>query len=313
VAFVRADEFQFGFLLLSSSSVFQLGFGSGRTFFKFPNIAKPCSLAVIMTYQHSEYIEFTIKQSNEVCNYLYGKELTITQTFCLGLIERLNNSSKTIKLLIKKLNTEPSHEYSIGIIVRALLLDSLVGMNLYKIYTDSLKNKDSESITNEKVSLYCEINLSDGISKTLSYLDDAKKFNFIDEEQLKLAFNNIAVTKAYFLESHLNDGTKPILRHNKYYSPQKLFELLASDSGTKNAARMYDAYLYFSKYDHFGITYYEIIRIEKSIKDKNYLEAFEGIVFNLSFLILILKTTFENDTFFTNKEVEVNKYLKKVV
>jgi hypothetical protein len=41
MAFVRADEFQFGFLLLSSSSVFQLGFGSGRTFFKFPNIAKP--------------------------------------------------------------------------------------------------------------------------------------------------------------------------------------------------------------------------------------------------------------------------------
>ena len=49
MAFVRADEFQFSFLLLSSSSVFQLGFGSGRTFFKFPNIAKPCSLAVILT------------------------------------------------------------------------------------------------------------------------------------------------------------------------------------------------------------------------------------------------------------------------
>ena len=45
MAFVRADDFQFGFLLLSS--VFQLGFGSGRTFFKFPNIAKPCTLAAI--------------------------------------------------------------------------------------------------------------------------------------------------------------------------------------------------------------------------------------------------------------------------
>ena len=49
MAFVRADEFQFGFLLLSSTSVFQLGFGSGRTFFKSPNIAKPCSLAVMLT------------------------------------------------------------------------------------------------------------------------------------------------------------------------------------------------------------------------------------------------------------------------
>jgi hypothetical protein len=37
---VRADEFQFSFLLLSSSSVFQLGFSSGRTFFKSPNLHK---------------------------------------------------------------------------------------------------------------------------------------------------------------------------------------------------------------------------------------------------------------------------------
>jgi hypothetical protein len=49
MAFVPADEIQFGFLLLSSSAVFQLGFGSGRTIFKFPNIAKPCSLVASVT------------------------------------------------------------------------------------------------------------------------------------------------------------------------------------------------------------------------------------------------------------------------
>jgi hypothetical protein len=40
-AAVRAEVFQFNFLFLSSSSVFQLGSGSGRKIFKFPNIAKP--------------------------------------------------------------------------------------------------------------------------------------------------------------------------------------------------------------------------------------------------------------------------------
>jgi hypothetical protein len=40
-ASVRAEVFQFSFLFLSSSSVFQLGSGSGRKNFKFPNIAKP--------------------------------------------------------------------------------------------------------------------------------------------------------------------------------------------------------------------------------------------------------------------------------
>jgi hypothetical protein len=39
-ASARAEVFQFGFLLLSSSSVFQLGSGSGWKFFKFHHIAK---------------------------------------------------------------------------------------------------------------------------------------------------------------------------------------------------------------------------------------------------------------------------------
>jgi hypothetical protein len=38
------DRILFGFLLLSSSSVFLSGFSSGRTFFKSPNNAKPCPL-----------------------------------------------------------------------------------------------------------------------------------------------------------------------------------------------------------------------------------------------------------------------------
>jgi hypothetical protein len=40
-ASVRAEVFQCSFLFLSSSSVLQLGSGSGRKNFKFPNIAKP--------------------------------------------------------------------------------------------------------------------------------------------------------------------------------------------------------------------------------------------------------------------------------
>jgi hypothetical protein len=40
-ASVRAEVFQCSFLFLSSSSVFQLGSGSGRKNFKSPNIAKP--------------------------------------------------------------------------------------------------------------------------------------------------------------------------------------------------------------------------------------------------------------------------------
>jgi hypothetical protein len=53
LASVRAEVFQYSFLFLSSSSVFQLGSGSGQKNFKFPNIAKPyrCKQYALETYQ----------------------------------------------------------------------------------------------------------------------------------------------------------------------------------------------------------------------------------------------------------------------
>lgn len=46
---VRADGILFSFLFLTSTSVFQLGVSSGRTFFKFPNNANPFLLYVTLT------------------------------------------------------------------------------------------------------------------------------------------------------------------------------------------------------------------------------------------------------------------------
>jgi hypothetical protein len=90
VAFVRADEFQFGFLLLSSSAVFQLGFGSGRTFFKFPNIAKPCSLAVIVK-RHTTNFEM----KKNICSLLFVFSLL---TGCLTNKKVSSNKNYTYKL-----------------------------------------------------------------------------------------------------------------------------------------------------------------------------------------------------------------------
>lgn len=266
-----------------------------------------------MTARHFEHLKFIISNSDEVTNYLYGKELSVTQTFCLGIIERLHHSSMTIKTLLEKVEQEPSHEYSIGIITRALLLDTLTGMNLFKIHCDSETLKDTEEVTNEKASIFCEINLSDGLAKTISYLSDAKKNGFIDDVQLSEAYKNTVATKSYFFEPYQNDGTIPVLRHKKYFSPRQLFETLAFDGNMKKTASIYDAYLYFSKYDHFGIMYYEIIRMDKVEKQKIYLEAFEGFVAHLTFLIIVLFKTLDTDDFFKKKAIHANEYFTKML
>jgi len=47
-AVVRAGQALVGFWLLSCTFIFQSAAVPGLTFFKFPNIAKPCSLAEIV-------------------------------------------------------------------------------------------------------------------------------------------------------------------------------------------------------------------------------------------------------------------------
>jgi hypothetical protein len=45
--FVPADEYQFGFLLLTSTLVFQLGSGSGLDVIKYPTCSNTCPLYAI--------------------------------------------------------------------------------------------------------------------------------------------------------------------------------------------------------------------------------------------------------------------------
>jgi len=48
VLFVLADEYLFGFLLLTSTLYFQLGSGSGLDVIKYPTCSNTCPLAAIL-------------------------------------------------------------------------------------------------------------------------------------------------------------------------------------------------------------------------------------------------------------------------
>ena len=67
------DGMLFGFLLLSSSSVFQLGFGSGRKEFYFPTFAKPCPLCATL-------LNTLLKMKN------FDKQTFLISTVLVGLL-----------------------------------------------------------------------------------------------------------------------------------------------------------------------------------------------------------------------------------
>lgn len=256
--------------------------------------------------QHLNFIIETLKATN---SYLYPKQLTSTQLFCLGLNERLYNGCLSLKLLFDKVDAIPQIEFTIGITTRALLLDTLISMNLYRIYKEQRKQGKSVDEIDAVAKVYCETILSDGIDKTFDYLQLAKDFGYIDDTHLQKSFNTMAIVHKPFLEAHNNDGKRPTMKIKGYYSPVRLFKELAQTKELKNVATLYDTYLFFSKYDHFGSLYYQAIREGLPRKIDTYINAFEAYVASMAFLHIVLEESSPNDDFLIAQGYKSNKYL----
>jgi hypothetical protein len=260
-----------------------------------------------------QHLDFLQKTSGETCSYLYPKELSSIQTFCLGLLERLSHTTLTLKTLFLEMEKELKHEFSAGILTRALLLDTLIDMNLFKLIKDAEAAGKPEAEIESLVKEFCETILSDGLEKTFAYLKSAKDFGFIDEQQLKNSYNNLAVVHKPFLNPHPGDGSKPDLKHKQFYAPTKLFQNLANTLDLKKVATLYDTYLYFSKYDHFGIMYYQVVREDHGKKLKIYLNAIEAFVAAQGLLHVVLAKYSANDDFLNSQAGLTNKYLLEKV
>ena len=232
-----------------------------------------------------------------------------TQFFCIGLLERLTSSSLALKTLLLQINANPSLEFACGIILRSALLDTLIVLNLYNILKDNEASNKTEAEKEQILNDFCNTMLSDGLKNTLEYIKTAKDLNLITEQQLKDTFKNFTASHQIFFEPYANDGSMPVLKINKYYSPKELFKKLTNSRNLKELSKIYDSYLFFSKYDHFGILYYEVSK-EKFIDQlERICKGIELFVGTQSILHLALRMYSGNDNFLNEQSNIAAKYL----
>lgn len=255
------------------------------------------------------HLEFIISHTGKTSKHLDNSELTSTQLFCFGLLERLQNASLALKILLQTISCNPSLEFSCGIILRSCLLDSLIALNLYKILLDNEKGSKSEEEKENNVKEFCEENLSDGLSATIKYISAAKDANIITQSQLKETFKNMANNYSTFFKPYPDDGSIPLLKYSKYYAPAELFKNLANSQELKELTKIYDEYLFFSKYDHFGILYYEVARQNFSEQMERIKKGIELFIGTQSILHFTLLKYSRDDTFLSNQSNIATEYL----
>ena len=95
----------------------------------------------------------------------------------------------------------------------------------------------------------------------------------------------------------------------------KLFKSLANSSNLKELSKIYDdAYLFFSKYDHFGILYFEVYRMKYEEKLQRIFRGIELFLGGQSILHIMLNQYTPNDTFVIEQSNLAATYLfEKVV
>jgi len=265
------------------------------------------------SFQHLDFIIDLCGKTQK--HFDKRKDLSSVQLVCIGLLERLSHSSLALKTLLKEIDSNRSLEYACGIILRSMLLDALIVLNVYNIL---LENEASEKTLAEKeqtIKEFCDTSLSDGLENTLQYLCLAKKFNIINQDELGDRYKNLVDGKSSFFEPYTDKSKQPMIRNDieKPDRPIKLFKKIASKEEFKKLARVYDSYLFYSKYDHFGILYYEISRQPYPKQLKRIREEIEFFILIQSILHDVLFKSSNSDTFLCEQSRKANNYLKEEV
>ncbi len=262
----------------------------------------------------TKHLMFIHQTSSSTLSYYHGKELDDVQKFCLGLIDRLNLSSTSISLLLSHLDEEPKHEYSLGIIMRSCLLDSLISMNVYEITLDSKEKNESREVLDSRIADFCKTILSDGLHKAFDHFEDLKNSNLIKEEVLSSIYNDFGTKEEMLLEPHSGDGSKPKPKFKKVYSPRQLYTNLRKNKELKLiGAALYDSYAYFSKYDHFGYFYFQFRLEDLDKKLIIYSKAIQNSVASMNLLLNVLSNFSPNDELITKLCYASDNYLNDIV
>ena len=241
------------------------------------------------------HLTFLREQLDNILLHYKGKKVESIEYFSLGMLERLNNSIVSLSILIPEYQKDNRIEYSVGIILRSLLLDVLINLNLYILLKEKKEKNESPQFIVDELTQFANIFLSDGIKHTMDYMETVHEEGVINKEELQEGYNSFVKKYSIFFDEYKYDGSKPKQVIKNDLSNKKLFKTIMSFPEFRALGNIYDTYNFFSKYDHFGILYFELIRQPKEEKDSRITRSVELFFFHVFILLIILLEINEKD------------------
>ena len=235
-----------------------------------------------------EHLEFIISNTGKTISHFHKSDSTNSQLLPIGMLERLLQISLTVRKLFPELKTNKYLLFSVAVLIRTIILDVLIILNLV---TEAVKleydNKSKKEIL-DKISHWSNSILCDGISGTRNYIKMAgeKGLKSKDEIEKNLA-GFIAKYAGCFVENDSERG-EPKAKFNTKLNAFSIFEKLAGSVQTIDLAKVYDSYIFYSKFEHFSYMYFDMVNLSlelQTLQLKKSIEIFVGHQLNLHHLL----------------------------
>jgi len=187
-------------------------------------------------------LDITIDLSERLIEYLNENGIDNSiEKFCFTAIDRLKKVSGSLKQLLLQLDDNHDLEYSCGILIRSIISDSLFILNSYILSVND----------NQKLEEFCFIVLAVSVNHLIKNVDKE-----LPLEKKEKAFNSIVDRYPEYFKGDRESGKLKFSIEKKVLNRVRNDTLILTikESLTEYAA-INQAYLYYSKYEHFGNIY----------------------------------------------------------
>lgn len=251
-------------------------------------------------------LDFVILETNKILVYFKNVKKSETLLFCVLMSERINHASYALKNLLKDFLSVPQLEYSCGIILRSILLDYMIVLNAMIKMSDDQDKGQEDGLA--ELDMFCSTMLNECVNYTLRDITKLK----ISKEDSKIFYKNFATMYSECLEPYNSDGSIPIAKTIKTYSPGKLFEKIYNDKDFRQYANAYDAYLFYSKYDHFGRMYHDFSNHELNKRSNRINESTKIFPKAIQFISAMLYILNRNDKVVKKQFDDMQEYIRNL-
>jgi len=193
-----------------------------------------------MILDHLSITHFTSKMT---MNHFLNKVQDEMIRFVYCGVQKTSKVSIAILKLYPQIKENEDLEFSLGILVRSVLMDMILAMGVKKIYLKY--NGGNYELIKDEIKSYCFKVINDGTKHFLDEIDSSQK---LSEKEKKEHFEKFTASF-----SNAFDFSSPKPKLKKEYN-LRLAEIYyeSKDSSFVTGEAIYNLYSYYSKYDHLS-------------------------------------------------------------